>query len=813
MGSENPPRSALTLFDAPLILSRWVFSGIFRETGLSSFGICLGVQDISRKVVEHMTQLIEADVLHVSSFFKLRAAGEDVRYYLLVIPRTDNLFSTDGSYVPLSLLIQSRPLDNPSLLASILPQVLALTDACHRLHVTHGAVVPSNIFVNKLTQCVRLGPPIQFASKLLRVLDCAADADAKSVFELALCTPPELFLRNRRSLASVSCEAGFYPEVDAWMCGMTFVCCFFGLGFFYSRLGGAQTDASVEMISLLFELVGPPARVGALPIDRQAEQKLIDAFSGTPVLLREGAHGRLLTPSIHKCVLGLLRYDPSTRIRVGLGLELLGASAVGHGIRLPPRLSRAGSGAPEARGVSVPPRAVHAVACPPEYVAPPLEPGPEPVPAPASASASDLGAHSADTSASQSRAGSASSNSALTEDDYAFIQVLNGRSDDLQKLLRACPARSTAKTIKAATTSHAMQTVDPSLQHRLPCPIEDAEDLRERLRQDIRACTYRRADSSSIDEILGPSLLEQLCNRDAQAGRRALEVRGPAPQYKSHGRGDKAARHSLREDRYCCGKTGPGASTASITESVSITSADTCPVSLTARALRHCPGMSADSSVYHSPTRAGAPGTAKFKDVRTAHHDKTLFDAPRCMFLHEDSQEPPLHSLRSKLAVGLLSSAATDTAAQLSQGQESAMPLPLSNTNGCVKLLCLSVSRLLSPFREAAVADVACELFYLERSDKRCYGGVAGIRIPAPLEPGLSVPVSIILDVYTASKALRLQPVTLRGRLVLSVTVGPDDPPILLTYPLDIDMHGAPPGKYWVGSDNGMASAFIDVLY
>lgn len=249
------------------------------------------------------------------------------------------------------------PPNDPVLVGAILPQILALVDACHRSGLVHGAIVPSNIFLNEETGALRLGPPIQFYLRLLPVLEATSAASREGVGvssrgvagarsaaaspvspagEMALAMPPELFLggggkaadgRDKRSPGRAR-ALPFYPE--SWMCGMVALQCLLGPPYVASRVPGLEVDYKVELVSFLLETLGPPRDPDDLPVPRKAAERLVSGFSGVSPAIDDQARFPLLSPTIRRCVRLLLEFSPEKRGSPGLALQALG----GTGIRL-----------------------------------------------------------------------------------------------------------------------------------------------------------------------------------------------------------------------------------------------------------------------------------------------------------------------------------------------------------------------------------------------------------------------------------------------------------------------------------------------
>ncbi|TNJ27595.1 hypothetical protein GMRT_14433 [Giardia muris] len=120
--------------------------------------------------------------------------------------------------------------------------------------------------------------------------------------------------------------------------------------------------------------------------------------------------------------------------------------------------------------------------------------------------------------------------------------------------------------------------------------------------------------------------------------------------------------------------------------------------------------------------------------------------------------------------------------------------------------------RLSTPYKASLTIDAAVELRLRGRGDETlATGGQAGVRIPEPLEPNLSVPVQLHVRVYASPGVSNTSYGVFVGRLLLALRMR-GGTCSALAFPLELDRNVGPRGPEWLASTNEVAAALVEIV-
>lgn len=686
----RPPSVALRFFDDPIVLSSEVVSGRAAETGCPAYGVCLPASPDLEDDAARLTHLIAGGIVHATAFYRLRNSSGAVRYYLLIVPRatTDcrtlaDLYlhgdSDDGGY--------SLSTDPPRLLG-IASQLLGLLEACHQLGLVHGALDPTNLYYSVQGDQLLLGPTRPFArplEEIRRRTRLTEACDSREVSEADIVQPPEVFLLEGREATATATTAG-----DVWMAGMTLALILFGSSAL--RRFTTRKNYSVDLVTLLIDLVGVPRRPGSLPLERTAEARLVEAFRDVRPLLP----AKSLPRRLNACLLALLEYAPERRPGAGLALEILGD--------VPPHFRTS-------RG----PRALS----PPTALLQRFSGGRlslDVVRGPGEEESERLYAYA---SADREHTRQPSQSPAST-----------GRLDALHQLLEDPTYRPRRKRRVRPRSS--------------PAEVHRASDVHRVVKGAFRTAEEREEDN---DDMLTKERIAQALLRSGKSE-------------------DEPRFAELRPVR-------------------SVISPRTVKVERCSASQR----LREDEARLHSFSGLAEPLLTSF--------DGPVLARSRCQVVdlaidrHERRERREKHE-RWRDQAG-------DPVDQVEQADQEQV---------CTVVL----HRLSTPYKAPLTVDAAVELRLRGRGDETlATGGQAGVRIPEPLEPNLSVPVQLHVRVYASPSVAGVAYGVFVGRLLLALRVR-GEACSALAFPLELDRNGGPRGPEWLASTNEVAAALVEVV-
>ncbi|EFO65256.1 Hypothetical protein GLP15_119 [Giardia lamblia P15] len=764
----TPPNAALSFFRNPVVLSHAVISGISRETGIESYGICLPAKQVPKQLATQLTVLISTNYLHVSAFYQLKSSAGDVRYYLLVIPRDD--VADVRPYMSLYSMLRDNVRLDCGLFEPLALQLLDLLDTFSRLRYTHGAICPSNIYLSSGQLSIRLGPPMPFAAYLIDV-ERTTMIDS-SVHSYDVCIPPECFLIYK---STINC---LQPSTDAWMVGASLLYVVLGAKFIESHFTSSYSDYRVELITLLFHALGPPRQLGSLPLQREAEEKLISSFEGiVPYLdcsnqisfsgvFRLNSFRRSV---IKRIITGLMTYDFNSRLRPGLALEIMKKEIN----RLEPTnctpncYSSSNHTAQSSRTTR---QNLHA--CQKRRRSRSVSP------------------HKRKSTSERCSSLAADAPSSHLCVETLARQPVNYRSKssdtDIDELVKQ--VRSSIDYGAIATNIISTRALKQAM---VPSPIESAKDIQIALQKEYDT-------RPSVEDLIIPS--KASLSRD-MASIKSLTVERDKPSERSNSvhykRYSKVLREHVSKELACAERRLSG---------------DRKPLAQSLQLSIDNPKIPRDSAdEFDAVTPEYDRGDGLFVDS---------MDAP----LLEITKELPLLSKSSDIKehtqVPLPVTLASKTYQPVCldnryEPQISDDPIRNRSTgNKTAKDICTIVMhRLSTPYKAELNADFAVELKPVGHSSRSSFiGSMSNVKIAEPPDFGISVPTNVEIKVVSFDSALRDYSGILSGRLVVSINT-PLNTCKVISFNLRIDIREMPKPQEWMLSTNGLASALLEVLY
>lgn len=774
----TPPAAALSFFRNPVILSHAVISGISCETGVDSYGICLPAKQVPRQLATQLAVLISTSYLHISAFYQLKSTAGDIRYYLLVIPRDD--VADVRPYVSLYSILRDKISVDSCLFEPLALQLLDLLDTFSRLRYTHGAICPSNIYINPVYMSIRLGPPMPFAAYLIDV-ERTTMIDS-SIHSYDACIPPECFLIYK---STINC---LQPSTDAWMVGASLLYSILGTKFIESHFTSSYSDYRVELITFLFHALGPPRQLGSLPLQREAEEKLILSFEGIVPYLNNYNHicssstfrsSGFRGSVMRRIVTGLMTYDLNHRLRPGLALELLKKEVdrLEHTNCTPS--SRSGSGPTVQFSRTTRP------------------------------SSHTHQKHRRSRSLSPHRhKGIAERGSFLTADapsSHLCVEALARQPTYRRSKSSGTDTDELVKHIRDSIDYNAIaaHTINTKALKKamVPSPIESAKDIQITLKKEYDT-------RPSVEDLAIPS--KESLSKD-MASIKSLTAERDKPSRRSesghHKRYSKVLREHISKELTCTEKKLTNGCKP-ITPSLRLSAEGFTP-----------PRDSIEKGSIDVPEYDRGDGLfVDSMDAPLLEVSKGLSLLPESLNIKETQMSFPV-ALASKSRY------------QLPREKSSPRPPPCSDnsyeysvSDGSVRnrsrgkriatdICTIVMHRLSTPYKAELNVDFAVELKPAGHSSKSSFiGSMSNVTISEPPDFGISVPTNVELKVVSFDSALRDYSGVLDGRLVVSINA-PSNTCKVISFNLHIDVREIPKPQEWVLSTNGLASALLEVLY
>lgn len=764
----TPPSAALSFFRNPVVLSHAVISGISRETGIESYGICLPAKQVPKQLATQLTVLISTSYLHVSAFYQLKSSAGDIRYYLLVIPRDDA--ADVRPYMSLYGILRDKMQLDCGLFEPLALQLLDLLDTFSHLRYTHGAICPSNIYLSPAQLSVRLGPPMPFAAYLIDV-ERTTMIDS-SVHSYDVCIPPECFLIYK---STINC---LQPSTDAWMVGASLLYVVLGTKFIESHFTSSYSDYRVELITLLFHALGPPRQLGSLPLQKEAEEKLISSFEGIvpyldcsnqisfPEALRLNGFRRSV---IKRIVTGLMTYDFNSRLRPGLALEIMKKEI--DRLELTNCTPNCHSSSDHAAQLLHTERQdLHT--CQKRRRSRSMSP------------------HKRRSTSSRGASLAVDAPSSHLCVETLARQPVNHRSkssstdmDELVKQVRSSIdyGAIAANTISTRALKRAM----------VSSPIESARDIQATLQKEYET-------RPSVEDLIIPS---KASLSRGTASIKPLTVEKDKPSRRSESvhykRYSKVLREQVSRELACTERR---------------LNSDRKPLAQSLQLSADNPNASRDSVNEFS---VAAPeydrGDGLFVDS---------MDAP----LLEITKELPLLSKGSDVKAYTQMSLPVTLASKIREPvcSDNRYEPPISDDSircqstgkKVARDICtIVIHRLSTPYKAQLNVDFAVELKPAGHSSRSSFiGSMSNVKIAEPPDFGISVPTNVEIKVVNFDPASRDYSGVLSGRLVVSINA-PLNTCKVISFNLRIDIREMPKPQEWMLSTNGLASALLEVLY
>ncbi|CAL6026895.1 Conserved_hypothetical protein [Hexamita inflata] len=177
----NPPKSCMSYFQDPLILSSSLICGRARNELTASYGMIVVASEVPADYLKIFLSLINKQLFSVTQLCQVKQ-DERPKYLMCITPRPDP-FLTTSQFLPLSHLITHNRLQDPQLFTRIFSQLLSQTNRLHQHSLVHAALLPSNIFVNVSTKKLLLGPPLIFSKPFLAQF-CQRELEAANPAEI-----------------------------------------------------------------------------------------------------------------------------------------------------------------------------------------------------------------------------------------------------------------------------------------------------------------------------------------------------------------------------------------------------------------------------------------------------------------------------------------------------------------------------------------------------------------------------------------------------------------------------------------------------
>lgn len=781
----TPPNAALSFFRNPVVLSHAVISGISRETGVHSYGICLPAKQVPRQLVTQLTVLISTNYFHVSAFYQLKSSADDIRYYLLVIPRDD--VADVRPYISLYHILRNEVQFENGLFEPLALQLLDLLDIFSRLKYTHGAICPSNIYINPGQMSIRLGLPMPFAAYLIDV-ERTTMIDAP-IHSYDVCIPPECFLVYK---STINC---LQPSTDAWMVGASLLYVTLGLKFIESHFTSSYTDYRVELITFLFYALGPPRQVGSLPLQREAEEKLISSFEEISSYLDNPNHmnvpsmfrlNRFRLSVMKRIIMGLMTYDFRYRLRPGIALEIIKKEI--------DRLECTGY-TPRSHSESVQTVKFSHTTKPSSH-----------------AHQKRWRSRSMSPHRRKSVAERTHSSTANTPSSHFCVEALarqpshsqskssDTNTDELIQRLRGSIDYNTiaSQTINTKALKKAM----------VPSPIESAKDIQTTLQKEYEM-------RPSVDDLTIPS--------KASLSKEMASIKPLTVERDRLGRPDRLSRQSTSRHDRRYSKVLHEHISGELAYTERRINGDYKPLSKSLQLSADEPKTPCISKEYlNIDDHEYARGDGLFVDSMDApllEITKGLSLLPESATTKEYTDMSFPVTLASKIYRTITKEKRSPRPPACSDAScdHSITTAPAKSSNKGERVstdICtVVIHRLSTPYKAELNVDIAVELRPAGHSSKFSFiGSMSNVKIAEPSDFGISVPINVEIKVVSFDSALREYSGVLTGRLVVSINT-PSNTCRVISFNLNVDIREIPKDPEWVLSTNGLASALLEILY
>lgn len=778
-----PPNAALSFFKNPTILSNAVISGILLETGVYSYGICLPTKQVPRQLATQITVLINANYLHISAFYQLKDSVGDIRYYMLVIPRED--IAGVRPYISLYNLLKDEIQFDSCLFESLALQLLGLLDIFSRLEYVHAAIYPSNIYIDSNLKSIRLGPPMPFAAYLIDV-ERTTMIDAP-IHSYDVCIPPECFLVYK---STINC---LQSSTDSWMVGASLLYLALGLKFVESHFTSSYNDYRVELITFLFYSLGPPRRVGSLPLQREAEERLISSFEEITPYLDNPDHIKLygmLKSSgfrlsvVKKVIMGLMIYNSRYRLRPGIALEIMKKEID----RLESTSYTRSYHSESIQAVQF----LHTTK--------------------ANSHAHQKRRRSRSTSPHRHKGISERIHSVSTPSSHLHVETLARQPNHNRSKSSCTDIDESIQRIRCSINYNtiATQTLNSKAIKKamISSPIESARDIQTTLQQEYEP-------QPSVEDLIIPSKVSVSKELTSITPIIAIRDKLNKPEKSSRQSNSEYSRHYskvLREHisgelKYMEEKLNND--NKPLRQSLQLSTDNTKTSNI----------LKEHSNIDEPEYDRGNGLFVDSMDAPLLEFTKGLSLLPENPVIKERTNSTSSVVLASKIQRTVAKEKGVPCPSVCSDASYdcsiSVAPVKINNKKEIISTDICSVvlHRLSTPYKAKLNVDIAVELKPAGHSSKASFiGSMSNVQVSEPPDFGISVPINEEIKVVSFDTILRDYSGTLTGRLVVSINT-PSNTCKVISFNLYVDTRDIPKEPEWVLSTNGLASALLEILY